>query len=234
MAAEQVFNLPELLEAILLQLPLTSIFLVKAVSKTWNQAIASSIKLQRALFLAPDGGVLQPVQEDLVGCLEKSWFEDCPVLQAGPSDPLSNFLSIEPPVFGWWYPWWRHDDPVDGTPLDQRTYRTGKYSGHAGDIKCDTGSRILMPRPLRSMFLCQPPVAAVMLRVKRNSWTAEHDVVAYDRNGVTLGLVADTWARVRESIMKLPFDRCVPEELWETATNRTHDLQIEFVVKGQN
>ncbi|USW56437.1 Putative F-box-like domain superfamily protein [Septoria linicola] len=50
---EQVLATTELLEAILLQLPIRSVLLSQRISKTWHATITSSISLQRALFLRP-------------------------------------------------------------------------------------------------------------------------------------------------------------------------------------
>ncbi|KAK5691310.1 hypothetical protein LTR17_025696 [Elasticomyces elasticus] len=53
MAAQQVLDLPELLESILLILPMRDLLLAQRVSKTFKQVIVSSPHIQRALFFAP-------------------------------------------------------------------------------------------------------------------------------------------------------------------------------------
>ncbi|KAF7195686.1 hypothetical protein HII31_03004 [Pseudocercospora fuligena] len=53
MAAATVFALPELLENIILSLPLRSILTAKQVSKTFCATIETSIWIRRALFLEP-------------------------------------------------------------------------------------------------------------------------------------------------------------------------------------
>ncbi|KAK4894468.1 hypothetical protein LTR27_007354 [Elasticomyces elasticus] len=52
-AAQQVLDLPELLESILLSLPMRDLLLAQRVSKTFQQVIVSSPHVQRALFFAP-------------------------------------------------------------------------------------------------------------------------------------------------------------------------------------
>ncbi|KAK5681768.1 hypothetical protein LTS10_006301 [Elasticomyces elasticus] len=52
-AAQQVLDLPELLESILLGLPMRDLLLAQRVSKTFQQVIVSSPHIQRALFFAP-------------------------------------------------------------------------------------------------------------------------------------------------------------------------------------
>lgn len=53
MAAATVFALPELLENIILSLPLRSILKAKQVSKAFCDTIGTSIWIRRALFLEP-------------------------------------------------------------------------------------------------------------------------------------------------------------------------------------
>ncbi|KAF2770613.1 hypothetical protein EJ03DRAFT_326239 [Teratosphaeria nubilosa] len=50
----QVFRLPELLELILLNLPQRDILLCQRTSRNFRQTVEGSIRLQRALFFAPD------------------------------------------------------------------------------------------------------------------------------------------------------------------------------------
>ncbi|EME80895.1 uncharacterized protein MYCFIDRAFT_85160 [Pseudocercospora fijiensis CIRAD86] len=53
MAAAKVFDTVELLEAILLELPIRDVPLAQRIAQTWQQTINGSIKLQRSLFLKP-------------------------------------------------------------------------------------------------------------------------------------------------------------------------------------
>ncbi|KAH9845451.1 F-box domain-containing protein 9, partial [Teratosphaeria destructans] len=50
----QVLRLPELLELILLHLPQRDILLCQRTTRHFRQTVEGSIRLQRALFLAPD------------------------------------------------------------------------------------------------------------------------------------------------------------------------------------
>lgn len=54
-AATKVASIPELLEHILLYLPLRTLLLVQTVSKSFHLFIQGSIKIKRALFLEPTG-----------------------------------------------------------------------------------------------------------------------------------------------------------------------------------
>ena len=60
---QDVFEIPELLEMIIFQLPPRHIFVTQRVSKIWKAAIATSISIQRKLFRAPDEPPLTPVKE---------------------------------------------------------------------------------------------------------------------------------------------------------------------------
>ena len=53
-AASEVLRLPELLEIILLHLPQREILLAQRVSRSFRESVEGSIRLQRALFFAPD------------------------------------------------------------------------------------------------------------------------------------------------------------------------------------
>ena len=53
MAAARVFDTPELLERILLHLPLRDLLLAQRVRGSWRSLIDSSKKAQKALFLEP-------------------------------------------------------------------------------------------------------------------------------------------------------------------------------------
>ena len=59
-SSERVFNTVELIEAVLLELPLRDILLAQQVCKTWQAAIAASSPLQRALCLQP---IKTPIDE---------------------------------------------------------------------------------------------------------------------------------------------------------------------------
>ncbi|KAF2174214.1 hypothetical protein M409DRAFT_49073 [Zasmidium cellare ATCC 36951] len=52
---QQVFDTAELLEQILLALPLKDLLLDQCVCKTWKNCVDNSIKLQRGLFFRPAG-----------------------------------------------------------------------------------------------------------------------------------------------------------------------------------
>ncbi|KAK3719437.1 hypothetical protein LTR37_004294 [Vermiconidia calcicola] len=58
----QVLETYELLEAIIANLPISHIFVVERVSKTWNAVILRSGKLQQLTFRRPAGDVRTPCE----------------------------------------------------------------------------------------------------------------------------------------------------------------------------
>jgi len=56
MAAAQVLGIPELLEAILYELPMRDLLLVQRVNGRWQSTIQESKRLRRALFYEPVAG----------------------------------------------------------------------------------------------------------------------------------------------------------------------------------
>ena len=59
-AAQAILGAPELLEAILLQIPCLQLFTTQRVSKSWHAAAVSSPRLQGAMFLRPTRPPLGP------------------------------------------------------------------------------------------------------------------------------------------------------------------------------
>ena len=57
-AGTTLAHIPELVENILLQMPLDKILLAQRVSRTWRDTIQQSPDLQRALFFKPVSGAL--------------------------------------------------------------------------------------------------------------------------------------------------------------------------------
>lgn len=233
MAAAKAFHVRELLEAILLELPTKDMFYVKAVSKSWKEAIGSSIRLQRAMHLVPDGEVLQPLRnypfERLTG---EDYVRDLPVMEPRPLATQPRFLCLDGCVLGEDYPDWGHFDNI--RRKDDLTDDPPELSWHNIRLVCDTGSRILLPRICRSLYLCQPPVAAALLSVCRNNCGDVVEAVIYDRGGITLGLVADVYAEVRKGVDKRRDGRYYSDAWWRDYGNRTPCLYVRFLLKGSD
>lgn len=75
MAYQRVLLIPELLEAVLGELPCRDLLLAQRVSTLWRDAVRRSQKLQQALFLLPAGPLVQKKVEGIeTSCL----FPDTP------------------------------------------------------------------------------------------------------------------------------------------------------------
>ncbi|KAK5726346.1 hypothetical protein LTR17_012777 [Elasticomyces elasticus] len=74
MASDNVLKLPELLENILLQLPMRDLLFAQKVCKTWKLIIDASPAIQKALFFAPgtveDVAYISPGHLSTTACME--------------------------------------------------------------------------------------------------------------------------------------------------------------------
>lgn len=59
-SCDQVLAVTELLEAILLELPVRDMFRARRISKTWRNVSSSSPRIQEKLFLKPSEGPIEP------------------------------------------------------------------------------------------------------------------------------------------------------------------------------
>jgi hypothetical protein len=89
--AQTVFHIPELLEMIILRLPTQDMQVSRAVCRVWRDGIASSIHIQRALFLIP-GSASDPAHDIAMWPLES----DCTT--AGVPKPCEKYCTH--PFFG--------------------------------------------------------------------------------------------------------------------------------------
>jgi len=85
-----VADTPELVEMILLQLPLPDIILTQRVNRAWQQIITGSPNLQRTLFFRPatQKGLVSVEAANLM--LECACEDDCELEVSGPGDKPSN------------------------------------------------------------------------------------------------------------------------------------------------
>lgn len=85
---QPVFDIPELLEAILCHLPANDILLNKAVCKTWKNCIEASIKIKMAMFLLADGKVWPMISDMLI--FQRLLFAPLTSLEEIPSEDLTS------------------------------------------------------------------------------------------------------------------------------------------------
>jgi len=85
MAAQRTFDVPELLEHVLLQLPIKDLLFAQKVCKHWKQTIEASPRAQQALFFRPT------LLSDDHGKLERGDIKVNPLIsRSGPCDGLED------------------------------------------------------------------------------------------------------------------------------------------------
>ena len=122
---DRVFALPELLEAILLELPVKKLLLVQRVSKHWQTTIKASVSIQQALFYTP---------KPLSSTTSKDRPDINPVLN-GIIHRVNGSLSVE--TISKVY---RNDDYVEipGAQYIEDCKNDISYSGHPYERQCVT------------------------------------------------------------------------------------------------
>lgn len=205
MAAAAVFNTAELLEGILLQLPFADILKAKRVTKAWKQLIVDSVLLCRATFLAPDG---QPILVDVADTgkhathlsdatifvgypfLVQKRFRVLPFLSASRSSPGS---AGQYTIYrASWFPRSRSARVPLGFWAFEFEFGRDLVSKLDGKLSTT----------LRSMLITQPPITALVLTLvwkpkKPFHGFREHRLILRDDNGITIGLMQDILAKMR-------------------------------------
>ena len=87
-ASAKVFDTYELLEDILLHVPLRQLLLVQRVSKTFRQLAQNSLKIQKALFLTPatkkTAEIDEGERENFIGVWAQPEDDSVPVILLNP------------------------------------------------------------------------------------------------------------------------------------------------------
>ena len=165
---DAALKIVEILEMILLQLPMHIIMQSRGVCHSWKDLIDESMSLQQATFRAPRGQVLGPQPSE-----HEDDDEDWPhiVLAAkGKEHEVSGC-----PVFGNTAIWYSRHHNCSGYGFRIPTAVLAKINATpANSIQ-------------RSIYLTQPPVAAITM----SYGPGPEDILSlYAAGGVTLGLVA--------------------------------------------
>ncbi|KAK3058018.1 hypothetical protein LTR09_001095 [Extremus antarcticus] len=183
MAAAVVFNMPELLEPILLHLSPKNLFVVKRVNSTWHTLITDSDELKRKTFMAAEGAVIT---------LNKQ-VEDLFVNDYGPTYNRSEVSVTMAPIFNS-----KHEYPHHSTPsslnADPETHHVMVW---ANTLAIDSAA----PSAIRNMFVTQPHIDVIELSIQRD---APEPALSYAQlrgsNGITVGLVIDTYKQMIEAL----------------------------------
>ena len=189
-AITQVFLLPELLETILLNLPQKDILLSQRASRSFRHTTTGSIRLQKALFFAPD------------------WKFECRAFDAYAKNnrpgrrPENNRLLLR--AFPGCYPTVTlvivNDAP---TPTDQEMGRRGSEHwswdvciSFPADQAPNTKAAVLYPEASwRRMFLSQPPCTSLHL-VRR--WQRSLNPAIVREEGIKMGEFVDEATKTQD------------------------------------
>lgn len=198
-ATSRVFNTPELLETILLHLPMNDIISANTVSKQWRASITGSVSLQRALFLVAVPG--QYLTLDLHAATEATniyWddiSDDLPLLE-------NNTFSINPVFKATTYG--PEPEPLSYTVDTDESCKRRAYVFELDIEPNDSSKSLTTAGAMPSMYLTQPPCTMVTLwyrdfQVDQDFTTAgDHFVTAVlrEERGVTLGLIKEIQDRM--------------------------------------
>ena len=189
-AVDKVFNLPELLEIVLLQLSQKDILLAQRTSRNFRHTIVGSMRLQKALFLAPDWDVQQRTLNAHSNDKRPNW------------KPENNRLLLR--AFPGCYPTVTlvivNDNP---TTHELKIGRTGLEHwswevciSFPADKAPNTRPAVLYPEASwRQMFLSQPPCTSLHL-VRR--WQRSLNPAMVRGNGIRMGEFVDEATKTSE------------------------------------
>lgn len=176
-----VLDTYELLENILLRVPMKQLFVVQRVSKTWKDIIERSQSLRKKMFLLADGEPLRPrTVLHVVDVLEFN-----PELRLNPALYTSCNANI-------------HDEEKDErdtiAPAEFCLFRDSRASHLTVYLDvCDLSGSFCNPLPSglwKSMLLSQPPMQALTYQAepkRRDIPKTEIECTLYRPSGITLG-----------------------------------------------
>lgn len=208
-AAIKVFDVNELLEAVLLNLPFQDMFKAKAVCKSWKALIDSSPELRRAMFLAPSGSIIQPMKDE-AHCGPSNIYNIPNALQSKAFEPLPMFTITERPFCEKDYvpTSWEHH--IFESPLPK--HLDSARMKHTFRWKIDEEKMLAVPTACRHMYLTQPPVFAVTLSLKRLASHWANIATITDKRGITIGLIADVVEKVLQQLPPSMRQRARPHQ----------------------
>ncbi len=202
--ASEVFAVTELLEHIIVQLPIKDIFAnATRVAHFWKNVIDKSTTIRRKMFLESHSSVMVPdeYKSSFPGSLGPGYSTGVLELNNALQDLSAKDREILPDAI---YPLWH----VEGDCIKLHGYEHPKW---AISIRRSTN-----PAPLRdespkditpswhSMYISNPPISVVRLSVSasnyRQRYPYEGDCTIRDSQGVTFVLREETVRKVRQSV----------------------------------
>lgn len=199
-AAECVLELPELLERILLSVPIRDVLLSQRVSKFWQALITNSLSLQQALFFKPVTKY-EPFTALLLDERHENIFSHSPCLvDAVPNgDEDHQDENIRPtlvadanPLLSWENSWFKKKY-TNRTAAVRKARRALGDGESTMDWDFPTSRQTTGIQPSwKKMFLSQPPSARVFIRHDEGPGSEEWEILKVESDeGVKLGDVSD-------------------------------------------
>lgn len=154
---DEVLRTTELLEAILLELPVRDLLLANSVSKRFQQVIASSINIQQALFIRPEvrtAGIQRRLNPLFFSDGDGDWYKQLHLSLRNPSTGLLNiFTPLGPDTAARYAKLPLYEGPLQ--EIGGVTVLTEDHLGPRAIKKYDSGS-------WEAMYLTQPPESIVV------------------------------------------------------------------------
>jgi hypothetical protein len=197
-ARRAVFDTPELLENIILFLPVKDVFAkVQRLCRPWKSVVDFSHAIQTKLWLrSQSGNVIQPTKYSNDHAFEIcDWFQELASPIYPPGVVLNPFLRIEPPNFytTLMSPFFEEDPE---SPCAVTLF------GHSRSVNGNDRPAVQSSRNWRNMYLTEPPITTASLRVYLSQGSGDNssswiESAIRDPNGITLGLFYDmSWASI--------------------------------------
>ena len=201
MAAEACFDVVELLEHILLELPSEDLIAIRRVSKTWKTLLERSLPLRGAMFLEPHGEL---VRRHLPYYRDEMYAEQATALDATDINILPFFRITRASGFYYAYP-----DRMDIYQLPTKRWEIGTCR-----IDFDRGwSTNTLPPNVAAMFISQPPVTYVGLEIGCSPWKSHASM--HSEDGLTVGPVIDALNRMFTSLTAEQVEMMLEKSEWK-------------------
>jgi hypothetical protein len=196
-ARRAVFDTPELLENIILFLPVKDVFAkVQRLSRSWKAVVDSSHAIQTKLWLRSQSGtVIQPTKYSNDHAFEvHDWFQEL-AYPMYPSDVVLNpFLEIDSASF--------YTTPMSSFFESTESPYAVTLFGRSRSVNGNDRPAVQSSHNWRNMYLTEPPITTASLRVHFRQGSGDHsgswiESAIRDPNGTTFGLFYDMcWASI--------------------------------------
>ncbi|KAK4621549.1 hypothetical protein CLAFUW4_07220 [Fulvia fulva] len=237
-AHQEVFDTYELLEQILLQLPIKDLFVLQRVSAKWRKVIAESHPLQRRMYLRAQGGVMKPILNEDEETIYRGRVKINPAMEFFAGHRYRGYPDIPPAVshsrsFG--QVGISHYEDDDYTPPILSTsvwFQILQHAPHRNSLPVALGS-YREEASWKRMLVSSPPVPAIRVSayLKGGDVCAVYsapgerwrdlvrNVMVYNAEGVRFGDLVNLRRTMKQNSRKAGFD--------EARLNFTTALSLE-------